>query len=102
MLTYSNQGFTIPPHMMTHLMAYVQNGAPVGDFLFSVLSNNFCKAVFHADGTNLKELPAYAWFVYNRMPQHSHGSPEKVEAWIARFQEGGIWHGKTFEWDWGR
>lgn len=94
--TYSSQGFTID---VKPLMDYVHHGRGLGHFLTAVLENDFKRAVFHADSDNLKNLPAYAWFLANRMPHDSHGSPAKVTAWLARWAEGGDMHGKRFDWN---
>lgn len=61
---------------------YVKHGIPPGSFLLAVLSNDLMQAVNRADeesAANLREIVSH---VYNRLPSGSHGSMEKVEAWV--------------------
>jgi hypothetical protein len=86
-MSYSFRGFTIPEHMMRSLRRYIQQGAPVGDFLTAVLENDLGKACGHADSENLQNLPAFVAYLYNEAPSGCHGSPEKVRAWLSHFEQ---------------
>jgi len=79
--------FVIPDYMREGLLAYRQQGVPPGDFLVKVLENDLVGAAGLADLQNLKNLPAYANFLYNCMPRAAWGSPDRVKAWI---QRGGV------------
>lgn len=77
----------IPPHMMKRLRAYIEQGAPTGDFLRAVLTNDLREAVARADDTNILILPAYVRYLYNEADGRCWGSPAKVQAWVARHEQ---------------
>jgi len=76
----------IPPYMRAAVVGYVVNGSHVGDFLRSVLANQFHEAVKRADTMNRACLPAWA-DVLALVPHASWGNDAKVTAWI---QGGGL------------
>ena len=82
MNSYQFREFTIRPDMIAALQRYLNEGIPTGGFLRAVLANDFQEIVAHADDDNMKQLPAYAAYVYNEIPHNCHGSYEKVDAWI--------------------
>jgi hypothetical protein len=69
------------------LIAYRDEGKPVGHFLTALLSNDLVGACGAADQTNLWLLPIYAAFLYNEMPSRAWGSAEKVAAWLEEYRE---------------
>jgi hypothetical protein len=69
------------------LVAYRDEGRPVGDFLRALLSNDLLEAVGRADHVNTWLLPVYVGFLYNELPSPAWGSQEKVSAWIATHEE---------------
>jgi hypothetical protein len=77
--------FYIPDRMMGALTRYLEQGILSSDFLTAVLVNDLMQAVALADDENLRNLPAYALFLYNEAPGISHGSKEAVMAWIKSF-----------------
>jgi hypothetical protein len=77
----------IPAHMREAILAYVERGRLMGDFLRAVVSNDLSGAVGRADAQNLPLLPVYVRWFYNRAPAGCHGSPDAVKAWI---EEGGL------------
>ncbi len=79
---YSAFGFEIPERMMGILKRYLDHGVEPGGFLRAVLRNDLVGAVSRADSSNLKNLPAYAYYMCNHMPQAAYGSVEAVENWI--------------------
>ena len=58
----------IPPRMRAGLWLWVREGHPPGDFLSSLLENDFKRACQHADDTNAKILHDYAKFLWNWAP----------------------------------
>lgn len=70
-----------------NLVAYRDQGAPVGGFLTSLLSGDFRTAMARADDTNVWLLPVYGAFLFNKFPSTAHGSPENVAAWLASFRK---------------
>ena len=79
---FSLHGRSIPKHMIAPVLTYFNNHIPPGSFLEAVLSNKFVEAVRRADEKNLVALDVWAAFLYWEAPAHTHGSPEKVEAWL--------------------
>ena len=82
MNTYEYQGFHIPNRMMNALQRYIQQRKQPGGFLGAVLENDLIEACGHADEENLRNLPAYAAYLYNEAPSQCFGSREKVKAWL--------------------
>jgi len=73
----------VPGHIVEGLAAYVVHGRPTGSFLMAVLENKFIRACMYADDVNRRALWEIAIAIYNEVPASCHGSPEKVEAWMA-------------------
>lgn len=92
MLTAANyefRGCTIPARMAPALDRWIEHGQLPGEFLQAVLRNDLREAVGRADPENLIALPAYVGYLYNEAPGACSGSPEKVQAWAARFERNG-------------
>lgn len=77
----------IPAHMQEAILTYVERGRLSGDFLRAVVENNLSGAVGHADEQNLRLLPVYVRWFYNRAPWRCHGNPANVRKWML---EGGL------------
>lgn len=73
------------------LIAYRDWGRPLGGFLTAVVCNDLVEAAAHADEYNIRNLPAYAEFLYWELPIGSWGSSEIVEKWI---EKGGLYGGR--------
>lgn len=80
-LKKSYNGFKIPEYMHTGLHLWIEEGLQPGSFLKAVLCNDLENAVGRADEENLKNLPAYIYFLYNFAPSHCWGSEENFETW---------------------
>lgn len=80
-MSYTQRGFTIPDHMLLALEAYIEYGIIPGDFLQAVICNDLKNAVGHADDENLRNLPAFAIYMYNQAPAQCWGDREKMFAW---------------------
>lgn len=63
---------------------YVSDRYETGGFLRAVLENNLMQAMGRADAENRRDLFEICGYVYNDMPARSHGSPEKVRAWLTQ------------------
>jgi hypothetical protein len=61
---------------------YIERGIPGGGFATALFENDLLGAFNKADLSNQRAMLAYAEFLYNEAPAESHGSPEKVSAWI--------------------
>lgn len=79
---YRFREFEIPAHMVESLRGYVEHKWAPGGFLSAILENDFKAACGRADDDNLRALPAYAAYLVNEMPAISHGSRERVQAWL--------------------
>lgn len=77
----------IPGHMHDGVRLYVMRGVPPGSFLTAVLENDLMGAFSKADSANTASMRGWAQFIYMHTPSGSHGSREKVHAWLDR---GGI------------
>ena len=86
-MRYEFRHWYIPDRMMTPIRLYIKHGVHPGSFLTAVISNDFREAVGHADDENLNNLPAYMDYFYNHAPCSCWGSPEIMNAWMARFPE---------------
>lgn len=79
---YKFRDWYIPARMLAALDRYVNQGIRPGSFLTAILANDFTEACMRADDENLRNLPAYAAYLYNELPSACHGSYPKVDAWV--------------------
>jgi len=79
---YTFQNFYIPDRMMPGIRRYIEDHIPPGHFLQAVICNKLKEAVMLADDENIRNLPAYASYFYNKAPIECWGSEEKMKAWI--------------------
>jgi len=84
---YTFRDYYIPERMMGGLTRYVQDRILPGDFLAAVISNDLARAVGCADEENLKNLPAYVAWLYNKAPMNCWGSREAMGAWLNNTEE---------------
>lgn len=77
----------IEPRFKESLDRYVQSGCPTGGFLEAVLKNDLMEAMGRADIDARYNLFDICVYVHNDMPAVSQGSPEKVDAWLAKHAE---------------
>ena len=88
-LGYTFKQFYIPERMMAGITRYIEQGIKPGNFLSAIIQNDLNEAVSRADDDNLMNLPAYVGYFYNEAPSGCYGSPEIMDAWLARFHDGG-------------
>jgi len=81
-ISYEVRGFYIPSYTFQSLKAYIEKHQPTGHFLAAILSNDLLGAVERADSINIRNLPAYVFYLYNEAPTICWGSKEKVERWL--------------------
>lgn len=88
---YTFQSFYIPDRMMPGIKRYVDEGTQPGRFLTAIIQNNLSEACGQADDENLRNLPAYAAYFYNKVPTCCWGSKEKMKLWLIqkRFEREG-------------
>ncbi len=77
--------YNLPPAVREALDLWVKSGQRAGDFVMSVLENDFAGAVQRADPHSLRCLRDIVWYLSMECPSPCWGSPEKVGAWAARF-----------------
>ena len=82
-ITINGITYYIPVRMMGGIHRYVNDRVKAGDFLMAVFENDFVKLAGRADSENLRNLPAYASYLYNECPTLCHGSKERVNEWLA-------------------
>lgn len=68
--------------MVEGLELYINHRIKPGSFMTAVLANDLIEAVGKADHRNIKNIPAYVYFLYNFAPPECFGSYEKVKAWL--------------------
>ncbi len=74
--------YTIPPYMIDGITNYIHHRIPPGGFLTAILCNDLKNTVFQADITNMRNIPAYIYYLYNYAPHDCWGSKEKFNKWI--------------------
>lgn len=77
MIDYSQ----LPDHMQEGMQRYIEHGILPGDFLLSVLCNDFVTAFMRADSINIDHMIEYAYFLHWQAPSDCWGSAEKVKRW---------------------
>ena len=50
--------------------------------MYAALTNDLMAAVTSADADNLKCIKAICQYIYNELPEASHGSPAAVRDWV--------------------
>ena len=77
----------VPKHIHGGILRYIHEGIEPGDFLYSIITNDLRGSFGRADHINKPRIGDILMFFYNYAPGICWGSPEKVEAWIERFNE---------------
>ncbi len=72
----------IPENMIESITAYVEEGQPLGHFLYALMTNDLNGAMARADTYTKLILPTYVMYVHWQIPGECHGSAEKVKAWM--------------------
>ena len=80
-MTYEFYDTYIPDRMMGGLERYINDGIMPGHFLTAVLENDLMAACSRADSENMKNIRAYAAYLWNEAPIGSYGSRAKVMEW---------------------
>lgn len=74
--------FYIPDRMALGIHNYIKHHILPGDFLQAVICNDLSDAVGKADDENMRNLPAYVSYFYNKAPNICWGSEAKMLKWI--------------------
>lgn len=72
----------VRPDMLDAIDRYVTHGIPTGSFLAAVLCNDLMEAMGRAHMDNRMALFEICGYIYNETPSASHGSVERVKAWL--------------------
>ena len=75
------------PHLRESFRRYIEQGIPPGSFMRALLSNDLREIFARADELNGSEVRNYVMWLWNNAPAFCWGSPEAVDAWIARHAE---------------
>lgn len=73
----------LPEHLQEGIRNYLEHGLRPGHFLGAVICNDPAKAAEHADHVSSQQLVDVVKFFIAFAPGTSHGSKEKLEAWLA-------------------
>ena len=76
--------YFIAADLVEALELYVSDGQVPGSFLEAVLCNDLAQACARADWINMRNIPAFASWLYNEAPHACWGSREKIAAWVER------------------
>jgi len=80
---YKFREFYVRDDMIDSLQRYLTEGIRPGLFLQKVICHKSLQDICEvADDENLRNLPAYAAYLYNEVPSGCHGSEERMESWI--------------------
>jgi hypothetical protein len=71
---------------------YLENGRRPGHFLTAVICNDLKEAFARADNSNARLMGEWVKFFYNEVPNNAWGSKEKMETWLAQFDDFGNRH----------
>jgi len=74
----------IPEQTQNSLKYYMLRGQPTGGFLSAVLCNNLMEAATRGDLEHRAQLVNITLWIYSHLPAGSHGSEQRVEAWIKK------------------
>lgn len=66
---------------------YAKKHCPVGDFLYSVLTNNLTESFGRADEENKSDLEKIVYYCNWHIPRVCWGSPEKVKKWLEDYKK---------------
>lgn len=83
--THLEQGLLangIPRHMWSAITAFVMDGRPLPEFLFSVFTNNLRESVVRADDMNRDRLREYVQLLRGTVPIHCWGTDAAVRSWV--------------------
>ena len=72
----------IPEYMRPGLLRYVNSGVPPGGFLYAVIEGDLHAACGKADDQNMRLLPVYSAWLYNRAPAGCFGFKGAVDDWV--------------------
>lgn len=73
----------LPEHLVGGFRRYIEHGVRPGQFICAVIVNDLLESYGRADSISIARMSDIVGFVYNQMPSKSHGSPAKLDAWIA-------------------
>ena len=82
MSEYTFREFYIPERMMGGLTRYIEEGIEPGHFLAAVICNDLREAVGRADDENIRNIPAYLGYLYNKAPSGCWGSKTNFVNWL--------------------
>ena len=74
----------IPEHCRDSLIAYIEYGRPVGDFLAAVICNDLRGAIGRADEVNLPRLKDYITLLYQYVPSECWGNGHRYSDWLRK------------------
>ncbi len=81
---FSFRGIHVPQHMHHGIIEFIYSGAEPGGFLRQVLLNKLFGAFGAADDINILAMPAIVAYVFQCVPIVSYGTPDQIDAWVAR------------------
>lgn len=77
----------IPDVILENIKEYVENGRPLGGFLYAIFTNDLWAATGRADSINLPLIPLYVNYIHNQTPFGCHGNCYMVKKWMESKQK---------------
>lgn len=84
MTDYREKIGMLPAYMQGGMLRYIENGFEPGSFLTALLSNDLRETFARADDLNATAVRTYVQYLYSYAPQGCWGSPDCVNAWLAK------------------
>lgn len=81
---YKEYVTSLPLHMRDAVLLYIEHGYMPGSFLTALLSNDLKETFARADDVNQRAVRDYVQYLYSFAPGGCWGSPERVQAWVAK------------------
>lgn len=72
----------IPQHLRDGIIAYIEIGRPVGNFLEGIICNDLKRAIFSAHPGVLVNVPSIVRWFWNFAPATCHGNENHYRGWI--------------------
>jgi len=78
---------------------YIENGVPLGSFLYAVLTNDLITAISKADDVNKLHIPDIVTYLLNYLPSVAYGSEKNVKDWMLDHKNEEDWLAEDIERD---
>lgn len=85
-MAFTHFKYSMPEVTKQTIDDYVEKGYEPGGFVRACLENDLSRALGRADPVNSRHLKDIVGYIHMEIPASVHGSPEKVDAHLAKFK----------------